>query len=130
MARGSLSTLNIRRRNAIGVMLILALSSFVNGEEATSPDATALTFEQKLAACAACHGPSGNAPTAPIYPRLAGQHASYLEHALRSYRAGRRKDPIMQQQVQALDLSETDIVRLANYFARQAGLQQIAGRDP
>ena len=27
--------------------------------------------------CAACHGPDGNSP-APAFPKLAGQHASYL----------------------------------------------------
>lgn len=116
------------RGRRVVVAVALGLSVIAVAEEASDPATTALTFEQKLAACAACHGPSGNAPTAPIYPRLAGQHASYLEHALLSYRAGRRKDPIMQQQVQALDLSERDIAKLAVYFSRQPGLQQIAGR--
>jgi cytochrome c553 len=35
--------------------------------------------------CVACHGAGLNAPIAPDYPRLAGQHASYLYHALLAY---------------------------------------------
>lgn len=38
--------------------------------------------------CAACHGADFNSPVDPSYPRLAGQHADYLEHALVSYKRG------------------------------------------
>jgi cytochrome c553 len=40
----------------------------------------------KLQICAACHGPSFNAPIDPSYPRLAGQYADYLFNALKSYK--------------------------------------------
>lgn len=36
--------------------------------------------------CAACHGEGLNKPIAPGYPRLAGQHADYLFHALKAYK--------------------------------------------
>jgi len=35
--------------------------------------------------CAACHGPDGNTPTGPDFPRLAGQHYDYLLHSLKGY---------------------------------------------
>lgn len=38
--------------------------------------------------CAACHGANFNSPVDPSYPRLAGQHADYIEHALVSYKRG------------------------------------------
>ena len=38
--------------------------------------------------CAACHGANFNSPVDPSYPKLAGQHADYLEHALVSYKRG------------------------------------------
>lgn len=81
--------------------------------------ATGQPFEQKLAACTACHGENGAKPIAPDYPVLAGQHANYLAHALRDYRGGRRNNPIMGAQVQALQLSDGDIDRLADFFSSQ-----------
>lgn len=44
--------------------------------------------ERKVAACSACHSPtgSGNAPAG--YPALAGQHSDYIAAQLRAYRKG------------------------------------------
>ncbi len=38
--------------------------------------------------CAACHGADFNSPIDPTYPKLAGQHADYLKHALVAYKRG------------------------------------------
>lgn len=35
--------------------------------------------------CVACHGAGLNKPIAPDYPKLAGQHADYLFHAMTGY---------------------------------------------
>lgn len=35
--------------------------------------------------CVACHGAGLNKPIAPDYPKLAGQHADYLYHAMAAY---------------------------------------------
>jgi cytochrome c553 len=93
---------------------------------AGSAQAQGLSFEDKLAACAACHGKDGNTPTIAEYPKLGGQYASYLENSLKSYRAGRRDNLIMSQQIQALQLSDEDIARLAAYYESQGGLVQIS----
>jgi len=69
----------------------------------------------KAAPCAACHGPDGNAGIDPQYPRLAGQYADYLAHALHEYKKGERKNPIMGGF--ATTLSDKDIEDLAAYFA-------------
>lgn len=82
--------------------------------------------EGKSAACAACHGPGGNS-TIPINPKLAGQYASYLDYALRSYRDGMRKNPIMAAQVAAL--SDQDIADLAAYFASQPSQLAVVPLD-
>ncbi len=66
--------------------------------------------------CAACHGADGNSPT-PDYPKLAGQHRDYLEKALRDYKSGARKNPIMAGFAGAL--SKQDIENVAAYFASQ-----------
>ena len=70
----------------------------------------------KAAVCTACHGANGTA-TQPIYPHLAGQYADYLEMALKEYRAGSRKNPIMA--AQATSLTDADIRELARYFSAQ-----------
>ena len=44
--------------------------------------------------CQACHGLDGNSQT-PDYPKLGGQRPDYLAKALRDYKSGARKNPIM-----------------------------------
>lgn len=80
--------------------------------------ATAQTaVPEKAAICTSCHGEGGAKPIAPTYPILAGQYASYLEQALKEYRAGGRKNPVMQSQAAAL--ADADIKALAQYFEQQ-----------
>jgi cytochrome c553 len=73
----------------------------------------------KSAVCAGCHGADG-VSTVPSFPKLAGQHHDYLYHALKDYKAGKRKNPIMAGQVEAL--SDTDMQDLALYFSKQQGV--------
>jgi cytochrome c553 len=75
---------------------------------------------KKSTPCQACHGPNGIS-VSPAFPNLAGQHADYLRTALRHYKDGKRKNPIMAAQV--ANLSERDIEDLAAYFSSQRGLQ-------
>jgi cytochrome c553 len=66
--------------------------------------------------CAACHGMDGNSPQ-PDYPRIGGQHEDYLAKALRDYKSGARKNPIMAGFAAAL--TRQDIANLAAYYASQ-----------
>jgi cytochrome c553 len=102
-------------------LLALVLAAATGTVSATEEAAGGGDFDQKLRACGACHGEKGDKPLAPDYPILAGQQADYLSAALRHYRDGRRNNPIMGAQVQALQLSEDDIVKLGEYFAQQSG---------
>lgn len=85
------------------------------GVQAAEP---AQSVQEKAAPCAACHGPSG-VSTSPMYPTLAGQYADYLEVALKAYKTGARKNPVMAGM--AAPLSDQDIRQLAAYFAAQKG---------
>ncbi len=38
--------------------------------------------------CASCHGTDAKTSVDPSYPKLAGQHADYITHALRAYQRG------------------------------------------
>ena len=66
--------------------------------------------------CAACHGQDGNSQS-PDYPKLGGQYPDYLAKALRDYKSGARKNPIMAGF--AATLSDKDIDDVAAYFASQ-----------
>jgi cytochrome c553 len=70
----------------------------------------------KSATCAACHGADGNSPNG-AFPILAGQYQDYLVRAMRDYRSGKRKNPIMNGL--AAPLSDQDHEDLAAYFASQ-----------
>lgn len=76
----------------------------------------------KAAVCFSCHGPNGNSQN-PVWPRLAGQSAVYIAEQLHLFRAGIRKNPMMQ--AMAGSLSDQDIDNLAVFFAAQtpAGLE-------
>jgi len=73
----------------------------------------------KSQACAACHGPDGNSPTSPDFPRLAGQHYDYLLKSLRDYKSGARKNAIMGGQVGGLN--SQDMADLAAYYSSRKG---------
>ena len=73
--------------------------------------------------CVACHGVDGNSP-ASIYPKIAGQNASYIVKQLHDFQlamttagAKGRNDPVMMGMVAAL--SEQNIEDLAAYYAAQ-----------
>jgi cytochrome c553 len=73
----------------------------------------------KVSTCAACHGADGKSTNPAMYPNLAGQYMNYLEHSLKDYRSGVRKNPIMG--AQAVALTDVEIHELAEYFSQQQG---------
>src|ERR1700675_248892 len=66
------------------------------------------------AVCAACHGMHGEGAASGV-PRLAGQNADYLSHALAMFKARTRASAIMQPIAQ--NLSDAQMRRLAEYFS-------------
>ena len=76
--------------------------------------------------CIDCHGADGNAPIDPSYPKLGGQYADYLAHALQGYRSGDRENALMASQ--ARGLSDQQVADLAAYFgSRPTELTNLAG---
>lgn len=70
-----------------------------------------------LPACMACHSPNGAGIPAQ-YPRLAGQHAAYIEAQLKAYRSGERNnDTNSMMRGIAAKLSDDDIKALAHYVS-------------
>jgi cytochrome c553 len=70
-----------------------------------------------VAACIACHGPTGRGNPAAGYPALNGQHAAYTAKQLQDYAAGTRTsdDPTHQMRDIAERLGKEDIQALASY---------------
>ncbi len=89
------------------------------GPETLEGSASAESLD-RAATCVACHGQNGIG-VSPVWPTLAGQHESYLEHALNQYRNGERTDAVMTQM--AAPLTDEDVRVLAAYYASLEGLE-------
>ncbi len=98
----------------------------------TNPDLLALgqkvyrggVAERKVAACSACHSPTGKGNAPGGFPSLAGQHADYIAAQLKMYRkgyeyeSGRTNDgDIKVMQTIAFGLSDKEIEAVASYIA-------------
>jgi len=72
----------------------------------------------KAAVCAGCHGADGNgSPSNKTWPKIAGQHASYLAKQLREFKSSSkaRIDPTMSAMADGVD--DADIEHIAAYYA-------------
>lgn len=69
-----------------------------------------------IGVCKACHGPAGIS-LSPVIPNLAGQKAPYIEKQLKAFKAGERKNDLMQ--AIAGQLSEPDIKAYAAFWSGQ-----------
>lgn len=70
--------------------------------------------------CVQCHGANGAKALSDDYPALAGQHPDYIVQALKDYKSGRRKNPIMAGIAAGVD--EKDFEAIALFFSQQQGL--------
>jgi cytochrome c553 len=76
-----------------------------------------------VAACTACHSPTGQGNALATFPRLAGQWAEYTEAQLKAFRVGERKNDgeSKMMRLSAMDLNDREIAAVASYLA---GLRQ------
>jgi len=96
------------------------------GETAKLPDQLAVQPSAQAAEllkkgnCVSCHGANLSKPIDPSYPKLAGQHADYLFHALKAYQTQKnpsvgRSNPIMMGM--AAPFTRDELLTLADYIA-------------
>lgn len=72
---------------------------------------------KNVAACSACHSPAG-AGIPSQFPRLAGQHAEYVEAQLKAFRSGERaNDPNGMMRAVAARLSDREIKAVSEYIS-------------
>jgi cytochrome c553 len=91
----------------LAILFVLPDGAAVAGDRAPS----------QLATCISCHGAHGEGSSSGV-PRLAGQNAEYLSHALSMFKAGTRASAIMQPV--ATTLAEDEMEALAAYFSKQS----------
>ncbi|MFC1795554.1 c-type cytochrome [Pseudomonadota bacterium] len=102
-------------RVATSLLVVISLQAVAEG------DATA--GQAKSAICAACHGADGNSAV-PNWPKLAGQHAAYLERQTALIKSGDRSVPEMMGIVAGM--SEQDLRDIAAYFSSQTNNGGVA----
>lgn len=105
---------------SIFALAVLSLAAFQARAESLV-DGSADAGKARSLTCTACHGMEGNSAN-PMWPNLAGQHATYVVAQLKAFRDGTRQDPLMS--AQALALSDEDIANLAVYFESLPGAAQ------
>jgi cytochrome c553 len=98
----------------LAAALVVAMASVFAGPVAM---AAASTPPPEAAMCVACHGAHGEGSATGV-PRLAGQNAEYLSHALSMFRDGTRTSAIMQPI--ARTLNDAQMRELADHFSKQA----------
>ena len=71
-----------------------------------------------VAACIACHGPTGAGNPAAKFPKLSGQHAAYVEKAMKGFRSGKRSNDMnnMMRNI-AEKMSDKEIKAIASYIS-------------
>ncbi|WP_238583749.1 c-type cytochrome [Legionella jamestowniensis] len=71
----------------------------------------------KTAVCVACHGQQGVSLN-PVWPNIAGQHASYILKQLQDYKKGTTRNAPEMTGIVAT-LNESDMAELATFYAKQ-----------
>ena len=119
------------------VVFPVAAAEPAAAEAAAAPEATAApkaVFKPDLAkgealygqVCAACHAADGNS-SIPTQPKLAQQHPHYLVKQLQDFKAGKRKNAIMQGF--ASMLSDDDMKNISYWLATKEAKPGFA-KDP
>ena len=91
-------------------MVNYALMAYAGGDPASG--------REKSSVCAGCHGEDGNSAV-PVFPKLAGQHPSYIVKQLAEFKSQKRVEPTMN--AMAEPLSEDDMKDMAAFYSSKQG---------
>jgi cytochrome c553 len=96
-------------------ILVLSLSlAFSTASNFALAEGNISVGKTKAASCGGCHGEDGNSMAA-TFPKLAGQHAGYINQQLIAFKGGSRNAPMMAPLAMGLD--EESIKDIAAYYA-------------
>lgn len=102
-------------RVTASLLAVISLQAAAEGDAAAG--------QAKSAICAACHGADGNSAV-PNWPKLAGQHAVYIERQSALIKSGARPVPEMAGIVAGM--SDQDFQDLAAFFSAQTNNGGVA----
>jgi cytochrome c len=96
--------------------LAVATVALTAGSAFAAADGKTLYSEKT---CNACHGPTGNKPLMPDYPKIAGQNAKYIEKQMADIKSGARANGNSAAMKGVMHLvSDADIKVLADYISK------------
>ncbi len=97
------------------VMSLIALA-IAAAPAIAAPDGATL-YKDKT--CNACHGPKGDKPLMPNYPKIAGQNAAYTEQQMKDIKSGARNNGQTAAMKGVMHLvNDEEIKALAEYLAK------------
>lgn len=92
----------------VSLLVLSASAAAADGEK---------LYNQK--ACAACHGPTGNEPILPTYPKIAGQNKEYLVRQMNDIKSGARDNGAsIAMRGLTSDLDDDDIMAIAEFLSK------------
>jgi cytochrome c len=96
--------------------LILFAATACFGSSALAADGAKLYAEKT---CSACHGPAGNKPLMPDYPKIAGQNVKYIERQILDIKSGARANGNSAAMKGVMHLvDEAEIKAIAEYVSK------------
>jgi len=103
--------------NFKSLLAILSLTVGLNATSQAADMAADLAAGEATAGaiCAGCHMPDGNS-VVDMFPKLAGQHASYIAKQLNDYKSGARQDATMTGMAATL-ATDADVANVSAFFA-------------
>lgn len=107
---------HLRSNNSRSAALLIGLSALWGGSALAGGDYDA--GARKSFYCAYCHGYDGN-PLDDKVPRLAGQKVEVIIARIKQIRSGGSMHQAMMEAIKTGNLSDTDILNLATFYARQ-----------
>ncbi|EXI67862.1 MAG TPA: c-type cytochrome [Candidatus Accumulibacter phosphatis] len=98
-------------KSAMALLLLAVLAT-----PAMAADGAKLYTEKT---CNACHGPAGNKPLMPDYPKIAGQNAKYAERQMLDIKSGARANGNSAAMKGVMHLvNDEEIKALADHLAK------------
>jgi cytochrome c len=99
---------------------VLAFALAYMSTPAAAQDGKAL-FTAK--GCPACHGPGGQKPIQPAYPKLAGQNADYLLVQMKAFKSQERKSgQSALMWGMAAQLNDKEMEAISKYLSKEKGV--------
>ena len=105
-------------RAAASLLAVISVQAVAEGDASAG--------QAKSAICSACHGADGNSMV-PNWPKLAGQHADYLERQINLIKSGDRT--VIEMSAFVASLSEQDIEDIAAWYSSQTNNGGVAAAE-